>query len=129
MLFNTDNYRRHSMRRSKQRLFHKSLYSSKTELHIQVFQQRNRRVRLKEKRAHGRFLQRILSAASVANYMKRKGLGQRGQTSTEYMLLVALGLTIVIISIAIATQIKGMTDSLLVRAQIERDSTISMIVR
>ncbi len=61
--------------------------------------------------------------------MKRKGLGQRGQTSTEYMLLIALGLTIVIVSIAIATQIKGMTDSLLVRAQVERESTISMIVR
>ena len=61
--------------------------------------------------------------------MKRKGLGQRGQTSTEYMLLIALGLTVVIIAIAIATQIKGMTDSLMVRAQIERDSTISMIVR
>jgi len=61
--------------------------------------------------------------------MKTRGLGQRGQTSTEYMLLIALGLTVVIISIAIATQIKGMTDSLLVRAQIERESTISMIVR
>jgi uncharacterized protein (UPF0333 family) len=56
-------------------------------------------------------------------------MGERGQTSTEYMLLIALGLTVVIVSIAIATQIKGMTDSLLVRAQIERDSTISMIVR
>ena len=61
--------------------------------------------------------------------MKLKSMGQRGQTSTEYMLLIALGLTVVIISIAIATQIKGMTDSLLVRAQIERDSTISMMVR
>ncbi len=61
--------------------------------------------------------------------MKRRRLGQRGQTSTEYMLLIALGLTIVIISIAIATQMKDMTDTLLVRAQIERDATISMIVR
>jgi len=61
--------------------------------------------------------------------MKRRALGQRGQTSTEYMLLIALGLTVVIISIAIATQMKDMTDTLLVRAQIERDSTISMIVR
>jgi uncharacterized protein (UPF0333 family) len=61
--------------------------------------------------------------------MEHRALGQRGQTSTEYMLLIALGLTIVIISIAIATQIKGMTDSLLVRAAVERESTISMIVR
>jgi uncharacterized protein (UPF0333 family) len=61
--------------------------------------------------------------------MTRRRLGQRGQTSTEYMLLIALGLTVVIISIAIATQMKDMTDTLLVRAQIERDATISMIVR
>ncbi|MFA6329129.1 MAG: hypothetical protein WCX64_00400 [Candidatus Micrarchaeia archaeon] len=61
--------------------------------------------------------------------MTRRRLGQRGQTSTEYMLLIALGLTVVIISISIATQMKDMTDTLLVRAQIERDATISMIVR
>jgi hypothetical protein len=58
-----------------------------------------------------------------------KRLGQRGQTSTEYMLLIALGLTVVIVSIAIATQIKNMTDTLMVRAQLERDSTIAMIMR
>lgn len=60
--------------------------------------------------------------------MKKRALGQRGQTSTEYMLLIALGMTVVIISISIATQMKGMTDTLLVRAQIERESTISMII-
>jgi uncharacterized protein (UPF0333 family) len=58
-----------------------------------------------------------------------KKLGQRGQTATEYMLLIALGLTVVIVSIAVATQIKDMTDSLMVRAQLERDSTVAMIIR
>ena len=56
-------------------------------------------------------------------------LGQRGQTSTEYMLLIALGLTVVIISIAIASQIRVMTDSLMLRAQFERDSAIAMITK
>ncbi|MFA5246317.1 MAG: hypothetical protein WC408_00315 [Candidatus Micrarchaeia archaeon] len=61
--------------------------------------------------------------------MKHAKLGQRGQTATEYMLLIALGLTVVIVSIAIATQIKSITDSLMVRAQVERDSTVAMLVR
>ena len=61
--------------------------------------------------------------------MKRKGLGQRGQTSTEYMLLIALGLAIVIVSVVVANQIKNMTDSLMMRTELERNSTIAMVVR
>jgi Flp pilus assembly pilin Flp len=56
-------------------------------------------------------------------------LGERGQTSTEYMLLIALGLAIVIVSVAVANQIKAMTDSLLLRTELERNSTIAMLVK
>lgn len=56
-------------------------------------------------------------------------IGQRGQTSTEYMLLIALGLAIVIVSIVISNQIKSMTDALMVRTELERNATIAMIIR
>ena len=58
-----------------------------------------------------------------------KRLGNRGQTSTEYMLLIALGLAIVIVSIAVANQIKSMTDSLMLRTELERNATIAMLIK
>lgn len=53
----------------------------------------------------------------------------RGQTSTEYMLLIALGLAIVIASVVVSTQIKFMTDSLMLRTDLERNATIAMLLR
>ena len=53
----------------------------------------------------------------------------RGQTSTEYMLLIALGLAIVIASVVVSTQIKYMTDSLMLRTELERNATIAMLIR
>ncbi len=45
------------------------------------------------------------------------------------MLLIALGLAIVIVSIAVANQIKSMTDSLMLRTELERNATIAMLIK
>ena len=53
----------------------------------------------------------------------------RGQAATEYILLIALGLVIVVVAMAIAFQVKGFTDSLSTRIAIERSALISLLVR
>lgn len=52
-----------------------------------------------------------------------------GQASTEYLLLLTLGLAIVIVGLAVALQLKGLTDVVLQRAAIERDSAVALLTR
>ena len=58
--------------------------------------------------------------------MLRKRL--RGQTSIEYLLLVALGIAVVVLGIAVAAQLNAFTDTLMTRIGLERDATIAMLV-
>ncbi|MFH1442707.1 MAG: hypothetical protein ABIG96_01620 [Candidatus Micrarchaeota archaeon] len=55
-------------------------------------------------------------------------MDQRGQTSTEYILLVALGLVIVLAGISIAAQIKEVADVISIRIEADRNSIIGMFL-
>ncbi len=52
-----------------------------------------------------------------------------GQTAVEYLLLIALGIAVVVIGVAIAAQLKGFSDAVMTRTGIERNATIAMLVR
>ncbi len=52
---------------------------------------------------------------------------ERAQVSTEYLLLLALGLVIVIIGVALSLQLKSLADVLSARAGSERNATIAML--
>lgn len=54
---------------------------------------------------------------------------KRGQAATEYILLVALGLLIVVVGIAIAINVKAFTDTVAAHIAMERDATIAMLLR
>ncbi|MFH1200116.1 MAG: hypothetical protein V1708_03555 [Candidatus Micrarchaeota archaeon] len=58
----------------------------------------------------------------------RLKLGCRAQTSTEYILLVALGLVVVLAGIAVAAQIKDISDIVSARVSSDRNKVISMFV-
>jgi hypothetical protein len=45
------------------------------------------------------------------------------------MLLIALGLAIVIATVIVTNQVKVMTDTLMLRTELERNATIAMIIR
>ncbi len=55
-------------------------------------------------------------------------MDQRAQTSTEYILLIALGLVVVLAGIAVATQIKAISDVVSARIASDRNRIISMFV-
>ncbi|MEK6843512.1 MAG: hypothetical protein AABY04_03410 [Candidatus Micrarchaeota archaeon] len=55
-------------------------------------------------------------------------MDNRGQTSTEYILLVALGLVIVLAGISIATQIKEVSDTVSARVEADRNAIIGMFL-
>lgn len=55
-------------------------------------------------------------------------MDNRGQTSTEYILLVALGLVIVLAGISIATQIKEVADVVSTRIEADRNAIIGMFL-
>ncbi|HLC48652.1 MAG TPA: hypothetical protein VJI13_06270 [Candidatus Norongarragalinales archaeon] len=55
-------------------------------------------------------------------------MDQKGQTSTEYILLVALGLVIVLAGISIATQIKEVADVVSSRIEADRNAIIGMFL-
>jgi len=54
---------------------------------------------------------------------------EKAQTAIEYILLVTLGLGLVLLAIAVASQIQGFTNNLMTRVSVERNSTISMLIR
>ncbi|MFH1106447.1 MAG: hypothetical protein V1787_00975 [Candidatus Micrarchaeota archaeon] len=55
-------------------------------------------------------------------------LGNRAQTSTEYILLIALGLVVVLAGISVAAQIKEISDIISQRVSSDRNKIISMFV-
>ena len=59
--------------------------------------------------------------------MRRFILDNRAQVSTEYLLLLALGLVIVIVGVVLALQVKNLADLVSLRAAAERNATISML--
>jgi len=59
----------------------------------------------------------------------KKLFRRRGQAATEYILLVALGLVIVVVGIALAFQVKGFTDAIATRIADERNALIAMVLR
>lgn len=56
-------------------------------------------------------------------------LGNRGQAAVEYLLLIALGLVIVIVGVAVALQVREFTNVVVNRVGIERNATLAMLVR
>lgn len=54
---------------------------------------------------------------------------ERGQAAVEYLLLIALGLVVVIVGVAVALQIQQFTSVVAERVSIERNSTLAMMVR
>jgi len=59
--------------------------------------------------------------------LRRFILDNRAQVSTEYLLLLALGLVIVIVGVVLALQVKNLADLVSLRAAAERNATISML--
>lgn len=51
------------------------------------------------------------------------------QVSTEYLLLIALGIAVILAGIGVALQLRGMADAVAGRVQSERNSTLAMLVR
>jgi len=58
----------------------------------------------------------------------RLRMDQKAQTSTEYILLIALGLVVVLAGIAVATQIKTISDVVSARISADRNKVIAMFV-
>ncbi len=78
-------------------------------------------------RASTGFIELRLAGRAVPASTRRRGL--KGQTAIEYLLLVALGVAVVVVGIAVAGQLKGFSDTIMTRVSIERNSTIAMLVR
>lgn len=53
----------------------------------------------------------------------------RGQAATEYLLLIAVSLAVVLIGVAVALELKNLSDVVVSRARAERNATIAMLVR
>lgn len=53
----------------------------------------------------------------------------RGQAATEYLLLIAVSLAVVLIGVAVALELKNLSDVVITRVRAERNATISMLIR
>ncbi len=51
------------------------------------------------------------------------------QGSTEYLLLVAMGLAVILVGIGVALQLRSLSDLVVSRVRVERNNTLSMLVR
>ena len=51
------------------------------------------------------------------------------QVSSEYLLLIAVGLAVILVGIGVALQIRGLSDLVVSRVRIERNNTLQMLVR
>lgn len=51
------------------------------------------------------------------------------QGATEYLLLVAMGLVIILVGIGVALQLRSLADLVVTRVRIERNNTLTMLVR
>ncbi|MFA6049406.1 MAG: hypothetical protein WC792_05685 [Candidatus Micrarchaeia archaeon] len=60
---------------------------------------------------------------------RQSGGRKRAQTAIEYLLLIALGVAVVVMGVAVAGQLKGFSDILLTRVGMERNTTIAMLLK
>lgn len=54
---------------------------------------------------------------------------ERGQAATEYLLLIAVSLAIILVGVGVALELKGLSDIVIARTRLERNATISMLIR
>lgn len=71
----------------------------------------------------------FLSGKSRRRYEWKQGLHEKGQVATEYLLLLALGLLIVIIGVTVALQLKTLSDFVAARTAVERNATMAMLLK
>lgn len=58
-----------------------------------------------------------------------EALGEEGQAATEYLLLVAVSLAIILVGVAVALELKNLSDVVVSRTRAERNATIAMLIR
>lgn len=56
-------------------------------------------------------------------------MDDRAQVSTEYLLLVAVGLAVILVGVGVALQLRSLSDVVAARVRAERNSTLAMLVR
>ncbi len=54
---------------------------------------------------------------------------ESGQAATEYLLLIAVSLAIILVGVAVALELRNLSDVVVARVRAERNSTVSMLVR
>ena len=54
---------------------------------------------------------------------------EKGQASSEYLLLVALGLVIILVAVSIALKTKDLAELVSLKAENQRNETLSQITR
>jgi len=54
---------------------------------------------------------------------------ERGQAATEYLLLIAVSLAIILVGVGVALELKSLSDIVILRTRLERNATISMLIR
>ncbi len=54
---------------------------------------------------------------------------ERGQAATEYLLLVAVGLAILVVAVSLVLQLRGISDTVANHVRSERAEAIAMLVR
>ncbi len=54
---------------------------------------------------------------------------EKAQAATEYILLIALGLAVLMVAIGVVLQLRSLADVVVARMRTERNDAISMLVR
>ncbi len=54
---------------------------------------------------------------------------EKGQASSEYLLLVALGLVIILVAVSVALKTKDLAELVSLKAENQRNETLSQITR
>ena len=54
---------------------------------------------------------------------------EKGQAATEYLLLIAVSLAIILVGVGVALELKNLSDVVITRTRAERNATISMLIR
>jgi uncharacterized protein (UPF0333 family) len=56
-------------------------------------------------------------------------MDDRAQAATEYLLLVAVGLAILVVAVSLVLQLRGISDTVAASVRSERAEAIAMLVR
>lgn len=62
-------------------------------------------------------------------YPKNFFIEERGQAATEYLLLIAVSLAIILVGVGVALELKNLSDVMIARTRAQRNSTVSMLIR